>query len=146
MPGPPAGRSARIFGLTGLVILLNVFGNLCLKWGVTHIPEALGINPLHYLRAMVNPFVALGIALLILWLLTRMVLLSWADLTLVLPLTAVGYVMNALMDEPLLHETISPRRWAGTLCIFAGVVLVGTALRAETKKEPEGQPLEKTNA
>jgi drug/metabolite transporter (DMT)-like permease len=146
MPGPSAGRSARILGLTGLVILLNVFGNLSLDWGMKHISEAVGINPLHYLKAMVNPFVALGIALLIIWLLTRMVLLSWADLTLVLPLTAVGYVINALLDVPLLHETVSPRRWAGTFCIFAGVALVSTALRGETNKEPEVQPLEKTSA
>ena len=38
---------------------------------------------------------ALGVALLIVWTLTHMALLSWADLSYVMPVTAIGYVVTA---------------------------------------------------
>jgi len=40
---------------------------------------------LGYVAAMLNPYVALGMTLLIVWLLTRMALTEWADLSFVLP-------------------------------------------------------------
>ncbi len=56
---------------------------------------------------------ALGVALLILWTLTHMALLSWADLSYVLPVTAIGYVLTSLSGKYLLGETISLEHWAG---------------------------------
>jgi len=50
--------------------------------------------------------------------------LSWADLSLALPMTALTYVLNASLAGPLLGERVSPLRWVGTLLIFAGVVAV----------------------
>jgi uncharacterized membrane protein len=114
------------------VILLNVFGNLTLTWGLRHVPERLGLHPIDYIRAMLNPFVAAGIGLLILWLLTRMALMSWADLSFVLPVTAVGYVLNEFLARIVLHEQISAARWVGTLLIFGGALLVGTTTHRDT--------------
>lgn len=91
-----------------------------------HTGETVSWNPSGYIRAMLNPFVALGIALLILWLLTRMALLSWADLSFVLPLTGLGYVLAAVFGKWFLNETVGPFRWIGTLFIFAGTAMVGT--------------------
>ena len=54
-------------------------------------------SPWDYLTAIFTPYVALGIVLLIVWLLSRMALLSWADLSYVLPLTAIGYIITALI-------------------------------------------------
>jgi uncharacterized membrane protein len=107
------------------VVCFNAFGNLSLAWGMKHL-TTVGLNPVDYLRAIVNPFVAAGIAMLILWLLTRMALMSWADLSFALPLTGVGYVLAAILGKVFLHEAIAPRQWTGTLLIFAGIALVGT--------------------
>ena len=49
----------------------------------------------------------LGVLLMILWMLSRMALLSWADLSYVLPVTAIGYVLVALVGKALLDEQIS---------------------------------------
>lgn len=116
----------KTLGLVLAVILLNSFGNVLLAWGMRHIPEAVAGNPLGYLRAMLNPFVASGILLLILWLLTRMALLSWADLSFVLPLTGLGYLLTALLGKYILGEAVSPSRWIGTLLIFVGTAMVGS--------------------
>ena len=81
-------------------------------------------SPAAYVRAVFNPWVALGISLLILWLFSHMALLSWADLSYVLPVTSFGYVLSALAGRLFLHEEISRWRWAGILMIMAGVALV----------------------
>ena len=107
-----------------IVILSNVLGNLFLKWGMDHTNE-ITASPLSFLRAIFNPWVSFGICLLIVWLLSKMLLLSWADLTYVLPVTAFGYVINALLGRVFLGENVTPARWAGTLLIMAGVILVG---------------------
>ena len=54
-----------------------------------------------------------------------MALLSWADLTYVLPATSFGYVLNAFLGHYFLGEHISAGRWIGTALIVAGMVLVG---------------------
>src|SRR5437870_7814718 len=122
----PEGRlrwKTRAFAV--LVILSNAFGNFSLTWGVKHRGEALTLSPFSYLQAIFTPWVALGILLLVLWMLSRMALLSWADLSYVLPVTALGYVANALLGRFLLNEQITSERWAGTLLIVAGTTLVG---------------------
>ena len=67
-----------------------------------------------------------GIVLLIVWTLLRIKLLELADLSYVLPITAVGYVFNAIMGALFLHEQVSIQRWAGTLLIVAGAALTAT--------------------
>lgn len=88
--------------------------------------DIVGVNPVDYLRAMLNPFVAFGIVLLVFWLLTRMALLSWADLSFVVPITSVGYIFSAILGVWFLAEVVSPVHWLGTLLIFAGTTLVGS--------------------
>jgi uncharacterized membrane protein len=46
-------------------------------------------------------------------------------LSYVLPVTSLGYVANAFMGRFFLSEQITPQRWAGTLLIIGGTVLVG---------------------
>ncbi len=141
-----AGQQARVSRsriqtllLALAVILLNAIGNLSLTWGMRHIAETMGLNPVDYVRAMINPFVAGGIGLLILWLLTRMALMSWADLSFVLPVTSIGYVLVAFLGHVLLHEPVSFQRWLGTLLIFVGALLVG-ATTHQTAGQAEGVP------
>ena len=62
-------------------------------------------------------------------------ILSYADLTYVLPLTALTYVLNALLAPWLLHEVVTPTRWAGVCLISAGVALV--ALSEAWQKMPK---------
>jgi len=90
-----------------------------------------------------RPEVTLGVILLILWLASRMALLSWADLSYVLPVTSIGYVLVAIAGHVLLKEQITTKRWAGIGLIVAGVALVslGTAPQttaSERKKEAVG--------
>jgi len=111
--------------LTLFVVATNVLGNVSMSWGMKHQNAELGFSPLAYVRLIFSPWVLLGTMLLILWLLSRMTLLGWADLSYVLPVTAMGYVLTAVLGKYFLGEEISFQGWAGTGLIVAGIVLVG---------------------
>ena len=67
--------------------------------------------------------------------------LSWADLTFVLPATAFGNVIVALLSRFWLHEPISAARWAGILLITLGVGFVAQGpSRTEIPVEVDSSP------
>ena len=76
-------------------------------------------------------YVWVAIAFMLTFLILWMVALSWSDLTFVMPLTALTYVMNAIMVGPFLGETVTPLRWVGTLLIAVGVGLVTADQKSE---------------
>jgi drug/metabolite transporter (DMT)-like permease len=84
------------------------------------------------LLALLNPWVAVGVLLLLGFFAAYMTALSWADLTYVLPATSLGYVLLALAAKFALHEQVSPMRWLGIALISGGVGFVagGPALTA----------------
>jgi drug/metabolite transporter (DMT)-like permease len=120
----------RTYSVLILFIALKAVGNLSLAWGMKHLPQTMSASLLPYLRTMLDPmldpFVALGVLTLILALLTRMALFSLADLSFVLPVTAVGYIIAVILGKTFLHETVSARRWAGAVLIAIGAALVGS--------------------
>ena len=123
-----------------LAVVTNVFGNFAMKHGM---PAQLD-GPLAYITALFRPWVALGVALMVAWMLARMALLSWADLSYVLPVTSIGYVLVAIVGKVLLNEQITARRWAGILLIVAGVALVGRGAPQTFRRHgnPAPEPVE----
>ncbi len=131
-PRHSSGAALKPYFVLIFFLALKAAGNSWMAWGMKQVPERMSMNPALYLHAMLNPFVAMGIAALILALLTRMALLSLADLSFVLPVTAIGYVIAVFLGKIFLHETVSRQRWLGTLLIFAGAILVGSTSRNTT--------------
>lgn len=122
----PRRSTMKMYVLTAATVMLNAFGNLFLALGMKQLPQTIGSDPLLYVRAVFHPLVAVGIAMLVSWLLTRMTLMSWADLSFVLPMTSIGYVAAAVLGTVFLHEHVSTQQWLGTLMIFGGASLVST--------------------
>ena len=112
----------RLFAV--LTVLSNVAGNSALTCGMHQLGDP-GGSPLRLIGALFHPWVAIGVGLLIIWTLTHMALLSWADLSYVMPVTAIGYVVTAFAARFILGESISIARWAGIVMITLGVTLVG---------------------
>jgi uncharacterized membrane protein len=131
--GRPVDLKTRL--LTLFVVATNVLGNVSMSWGMKHQNAELGLSPLTYIRLIFSPWVLLGTTLLILWLLSRMTLLGWADLSYVLPVTAIGYVLTAIMGKYFLGEEISAQGWAGTGLIVMGIILVGMTEANTTDSE-----------
>ena len=106
------------------VVLSNAFGNLFLTFGMREVDEVT-LSVVSLIAPIFDPWVMGGIILLVSWMLARMTFLSWADLTYVLPVTAFGYVISAMLGMLFLAEQITPERWAGIGLIVTGTVLVG---------------------
>ncbi len=124
----------RVFTL--IVILANVLGDLFLRMGMRQIGPIASASPVAYVMAFLNPWVAVGVTLLVVWMLSHMALLSWADLSYVLPVTSIGYALVALAGHVFLNEAVSLTRWAGIALIVGGVILVGRT-EFNTTRQPE---------
>ena len=129
------GRNTQILVL--LVIVTNVFGNVFLSHGMHQVGRIVSASPLDYVRAFANPWTALGICILVVWMLSDLALLSRADLSFVLPVTASAYVLVALLGHFLLHDHISFARWMGILLITGGVILAEETPARTTAGPPE---------
>jgi uncharacterized membrane protein len=98
---------------------------------------------MNLIAAVFTPWIGAGIALLIGFFASYLTALSWADLTFVLPATAFGNVIVALLSRFWLYEAISLERWAGIVLITLGVGFVAqgpskTEQPAAEEPEPEG--------
>src|SRR5580693_2998746 len=125
------------------VMLTASVGDTLLSRGMSQI----GAVDLHHLgllwHALFNPYVDSGIVLLIGFFASYMTALSWADLTFVMPATAFGYVVVALLSKFWLHEHLSIYRWAG---IFMIVSAVGFVANGPSRTDHRVSPLERMDS
>lgn len=121
-----------------VVIASNVMGNVFLSRGMQQVGRIVSASPFAYLRAFLNPWAVLGICILVIWMLSDLALLSRADLSFVLPVTASSYVLVALGGHFLLHDHISWERWTGIVLITVGVILAEKTPARTTSRPPGG--------
>lgn len=104
-----------------------------------------GTLSLHHLPTLIlavfNPWVGLGILLLLAFFASYMAALSFADLTYVLPATSLGYVLLALMAKFVLHEQVTLTRWLGIVLISAGVGFVTRGPVLTHRHTQTGEPM-----
>lgn len=106
-------------------VVLGAFGNISLSRGMKCVGDA-GYECAHdaVLGAVSQPYIITGVLLLLGFLLLYLASLSWEDLSYVLPLTAGDYVLVTLLAFFILHEPVNGLRWAGSVLVAAGIVLV----------------------
>ena len=115
-----------------LLILVPIFGslgNVLLGKGMQ------GMGPMqnlaapglvaYFLKALTSGWIWLGVGSLLVFFVSYLLVLSWADYSYVMPVTALGYVLAPLLAHLLLGEVVPGARWVGALFIFLGVALVG---------------------
>jgi len=121
----PEWHARRVALLAAGVVATSAGGNALLRVGLSSAPPLVGFSPLPYLRAFANAAVIAGVLVLIAQFILELALLSWADLSYVLPVTSPSYVLIALVGAFGLHEAISAVHWMGVGLILCGVILVG---------------------
>jgi drug/metabolite transporter (DMT)-like permease len=121
------------------VMLTASVGDSLLSRGMSQV-GAVDMQHLDLLiRAITNLNVVAGIILLIGFFASYMVALSWADLTFVMPATAFGNVMVALLSRYWLHEHLSVSRWFGILLLTCAVGFVANS-PSRTEHSPDSDP------
>jgi hypothetical protein len=109
-------------------ILAVSIGDILLSRGMKEIGAITSYAPLALLKVgakvFSHPTILIGIVCLSIFFFLWLAVLSWAELSFVLPLTASSYIVTAILAFYFLGETITPLRWAGTLFICIGVAMV----------------------
>jgi drug/metabolite transporter (DMT)-like permease len=112
-----------------LMIIAGPMGNVLLGKGMRHIGKFSVWPPSQLLHAGLRVFATgtiwLGIASLIAFFVAYMLALSWADYSFVQPASSLAYGVVAILGFWILHEEVSPLRWAGIAVICLGVFVVG---------------------
>ena len=106
------------------VTVFAAAGDSMLSHGMKQVGNISFHNIGSLLFAVTNPWVAIGIVLLLAFFASYMNALSWADLTYVLPASSLGYVLLTIIAKFFLHEQVSFTRWMGILLISSGVGFV----------------------
>jgi drug/metabolite transporter (DMT)-like permease len=106
------------------VSIFAALGDSLLSYGMRQVGNVSLGHLSSLLLAITNPWVALGILLLLGFFACYMTALSWADLTYVLPASSLGYVLLALIARFALQEHVTVTRWLGIALVSSGVGFV----------------------
>jgi drug/metabolite transporter (DMT)-like permease len=111
------------------MVLFSSAGEVFLGKGMKDIGQVSGASTSLLLKAFLatvtNGMVWLGILCLLLFFVSYLLVLTWADYSYVMPASAVGYPIVTFLGYAVLREHVSPMGWAGVILISAGVILVG---------------------
>lgn len=111
-----------------LIVLGGTGGDLCFAHAMKHVGEMTSFGwttVSHMFRQAVRlPAIWVGIALHIVAFVTFVALLTWADVSFVVPATALSYAVGAAGAALILGERVTSKRWAGIVLISSGVLLV----------------------
>jgi drug/metabolite transporter (DMT)-like permease len=118
-------------------LILEAVGVVLLSQGLHEIGEVKRISGSEIARVVgrgaTNGHILLGVAFEAAFFGVLLYLLSQRDVSLIWPLTSLGFVITAIAAKFIRHEEITALRWGGVALIVAGAMLV--ALSEKQKKE-----------
>jgi drug/metabolite transporter (DMT)-like permease len=85
-------------------------------------------------RGLTNRWILLGTALETAFFLMLLALLTRHDVSLIWPLTALGFVLTAFSAKFINGEHVSGLRWSGVTLIVVGAILVGWSQKVKERK------------
>jgi drug/metabolite transporter (DMT)-like permease len=111
-----------------VALLVEAIGVVYLSKGLKQIGEVTTLSAPEIIRAIkrgaTNGNILFGVLLETIFFGALLYLLSVRDVSLIWPLTSLGFVLTALAAKHLNHEEVSPLRWCGILLIVVGAALV----------------------
>jgi drug/metabolite transporter (DMT)-like permease len=103
-------------------------GQILVRRGMQQVGSLENYAPLalaaYFWHALCNPYVIVGTFLNAIFYFLFLAALSWTDVTVALPMTAIEYGFAAILAVALLKESISPARWTGIALVIIGVILI----------------------
>lgn len=110
------------------IVVAGTCGELCISRAMKSIGEIHDFRPRSLIRfvgrALSQPWTQVGIALMSLAFFSLVGILSFDEVSFVVPFSALNYVVGAVGARVLLGERISRHRWLGIATVIVGVTLV----------------------
>jgi drug/metabolite transporter (DMT)-like permease len=114
--------------MIALVVIGGSVGDVFITKGMKQVGEIATLNLRELLRvagrALTNRWFLAGLLFMAVSFFAFLAVLSWADLSLVLPATSISFVITTLGAKLYLKEEISAVRWAGIVLVCIGVALI----------------------
>jgi drug/metabolite transporter (DMT)-like permease len=111
-----------------LIIVGGTAGELCIARAMRIVGEVTDFRPLAIIRVILRAlrvgWMWLGVALMATAFFALLGELSIENVSFVVPVTALNYVVGALGGKAFLGERVSRERWAGVALVCVGVMLV----------------------
>ncbi len=111
-----------------VIVVTSAAGDIFITKGMKRVGEIEDFRPARILGVFKQVLVCrdflLGVFFLALSFFAFLAVLSWADMSFVVPATSLVYVVTLVGARFLLHERIDGMRWAGTLIVCVGVALI----------------------
>ena len=111
-----------------IIVFGGTAGDLCVSRAMKRIGEVKTFTPRNLLRVVLRAFrvgwMWLGLSLMTVSFFSFLAILSWENVSFVVPATALSYAVGALGAKFLLGERVSAKRWGGVLLVCFGVALV----------------------
>lgn len=124
-----------------LAVTAGTVGDILLAKGMKELGDLSAMNLRGIIevaiRAMTTWKIIVGTAMLALFFFLWLAVLSWEDLSVALPMQALNYVLVAVLAKYILHEQISPLRWAGIFLVCVGVIMITKSSTVEKKQPTE---------
>jgi len=125
----PRNQQIRTYLFLVLMVLFSSVGNVLFSKGMKEIGEvnqwSAAVLAAVFVKVLASGWIWLGVGSQLIFLVSFLLVLSWADYSFVIPASAVGYAVVALLGHTFLGEAVSPTRWVGISLICLGVALVG---------------------
>ena len=117
-------------------LLLEAVGVVFLSKGLKEVQGMQGFSCSEIVRVVVscatNGHFLLGLLMETVFFVALLYLLKMADVSLIWPLTSLGFVLTTLAAKYIRHEDVSAVRWSGVFLIMAGAALVGYSERLKS--------------
>ena len=111
-----------------IVVLSGSAGDIAVSHAMKQMGDVHPFTPAVIFRVLGRAFrtgwIWIGISLMAVAFFSLLALLSWADVSVVIPATALSYVTGAVGAKFLLHEEVRPVRWAGVMLVCLGVAFI----------------------
>jgi uncharacterized membrane protein len=111
-----------------LVVGAGTMGELCISRGMKTIGEVRNFSPRNLLYVILRvirvKWIWLGFSLEATAFFSLLWVLSFANVSMVVPVTSMSYAAGALGGKIFLRERVTRERWTGILLVTVGVILV----------------------
>ncbi len=129
---------AKLVGILLIALILEAVGVVLLSQGLRQIGEiqeySLGEIARIFGRGFTNSYILVGMVFETVFFVGLLVLLKNWDVSLIWPLTSLGFVLTTLAAQYIRHEDVSALRWGGVLLIMVGASLVGWSERTKERE------------
>src|SRR5258706_5154659 len=132
-----------MFKLIVILIVALIFeavGVVLLSQGLQEIGNVDRITPAAIKRVVfqgvTNRNILLGVLLEAIFFGALLILLAKADVSLIWPLTSIGFVLTTAAAKFIRHEEVSSLRWSGVVLIMIGAALVRWSEKQKRQLSP----------